>query len=126
MNLLIISICFKSYLKRQATVLCHTIWTHIENVFFHHAISSVFLELGLLKIFNHFIKVSDILNSVPTILKAIAEDLVNDIRGLIPEVEALASKYNLTDPLLSEVSKALDMNKVINDTIPELEKVLSF
>ena len=79
--------------------------------------------MGLLKIFNHFVKVSNIINNVPSILKNIAEDIVDDIRKLIPEVEALATKYNVTDPLLTEVGNALDMNKVINEIIPELEKV---
>ena len=77
----------------------------------------------MLKIFNHFVKVSNIINNVPSILKNIAEDIVDDIRKLIPEVEALATKYNVTDPLLTEVGNALDMNKVINEIIPELEKV---
>ncbi len=79
--------------------------------------------MGLLKIFNHFVKVSNIINNVPSILKNIAEDIVDDIRKLIPEVEALATKYNVTDPLLTEVGNALDMNKVIDEIIPELEKV---
>lgn len=81
------------------------------------------LELGLLKIFNHFIKVSEIINNVPAILKPIAEDIVDDVRKLIPEVETLASKYNVTEPLLAEVGKALDMKRVVDEIIPELEKV---
>ena len=81
------------------------------------------LELGLLKIFNHFIKVSEIINNVPAILKPIAEDIVDDVRKLIPEVETLASKHNVTEPLLAEVGKALDMKRVVDEIIPELEKV---
>ena len=83
------------------------------------------LELGLLEIFNHFIKVTDIVNGVPAILKPIAENIIDDIRKLIPEVEALSSKYNVTEPMLTEVGKALDMKKVVDEIIPELEKVFS-
>jgi hypothetical protein len=85
-----------------------------------------FLELGLLEIFNHFIKVSNLLNNVPDILKNIADDIVDDIRKLIPEVETIAAKYNVTDALLAEVGNSLNMNKVIDEIIPELEKVCSF
>ena len=81
------------------------------------------VELGLLKIFNHFIKVSDIVNSFPSIFKNIAEDLIDDIRGLIPEIESLSAKYNVTESLLTEIGSALNMSKVIDEIIPELEKV---
>ena len=82
------------------------------------------VSLGLLKIFNHFLNVTDLVGGMPPILQTIAEDLVDDIRRLIPEVEKISAKYNATEPILQEVGNALNITRVTHELLPELEKVL--
>ena len=82
------------------------------------------VSLGLLKIFDHFLNLTDLVGSMPPILQTIAHDLVNDIRRLIPEVEKISAKYNATEPILQEVGNALNITRVTHEFLPELEKIM--
>ena len=82
------------------------------------------VSLGLLKIFDHFLKLTDLVGSMPPVLQTLAQDLVHDIRRLIPEVEKIAAKYNATEPILQEVGNAMNITRVTHEYLPELEKIL--
>ena len=85
---------------------------------------SFLVSLGLLKIFNHFLELTDLVGNMPPVLQTIAQDLVNDIRRLIPEVEKISDKYNATEPILQEIGNALNISRVTDELLPELEKIL--
>ena len=57
-------------------------------------------------------------------IKTLAEDIINDVRRLIPEVEIILDKYNITEPVLQEIGNSLNMTRLTHDLLPELEKVL--
>ena len=82
------------------------------------------VSLGLLKIFDHFLHLTDLVGSMPPVLRTLAQDLVDDIRRLIPEVEKIAAKYNATEPILQEVGNAMNITRVTHEYLPELEKIL--
>lgn len=61
---------------------------------------------------------------MPIVFQPIAGDIVDDIRRLIPEVEKISDKYNVTEPILKEIGNALNITRVTHELLPELEKIL--
>lgn len=82
------------------------------------------VSLGLLEIFDHFINVTGLIDKMPIVFQPIAGDIVDDIRRLIPEVEKISDKYNVTEPILKEIGNALNITRVTHELLPELEKIL--
>ena len=81
-------------------------------------------SLGLLKIFDHFLKLTDLVGNMPPVLRTLAQDLVDDIRRLIPEVEKIAAKYNATESILQEVGNAMNITRVTHEYLPQLAKIM--
>lgn len=85
---------------------------------------SFLVSFGAVKIFDHFLKVTDLLGGMPTVLQTIAQDVVDDIRRLLNEAEKLGQKHSVTGEALREIGNAMNISKASDELIPELEKIL--
>ena len=72
----------------------------------------------MLDIFNNFIKIADPVSGMPDVMQPLARDIIQDVRDLIPEVEEVLAKKNITPEIQKMMAEVLNMTFIMNEIIP--------